>query len=74
MFENIVWLDDVGMSDVEKVGGKINVADALTKYCATESIDMHVKGVGMIWMDGRHELAPEVDKGNLSGGLEECEQ
>ena len=22
MFENIVWLDDVGMSDVEKVGGK----------------------------------------------------
>ena len=22
MFENIIWLDDVGMSDVEKVGGK----------------------------------------------------
>ena len=22
MFENVIWLDDVGMSDVEKVGGK----------------------------------------------------
>ena len=43
---------------MEKDGGKINIADALTKEAAGESIKMHLDGIGMEKRDGRHELAP----------------
>ncbi len=30
--------------DIEKVGGKVNIADALTKECGSESLWMHIEG------------------------------
>ena len=58
---NLLWIQDHvkrGDGGIEKVGGTINIADALTKEAAAESIRMHKDGSSMRNKDGRHELAP----------------
>ena len=60
---NQLWIQDRvrrGDINIEKVGGKINIADAMTKYCDKESIAMHSQGSSLKYRDGRHEIAPEV--------------
>ena len=67
---NQLWVQDKvrkGEIELEKIGGKINTADALTKECGSESLRMHVKGTSAKERDGRHELAPAiVDEGSMS--------
>ena len=46
--------------EVEKIGGKVNIADALTKHVDSKALAVHVEGVGMDRRGGRHEEAPEV--------------
>mgnify|MGYP002035652407 CR=1 FL=1 len=65
---NQLWIQDRvrrGDIHIEKVGGRINIADALTKEAAAESIRMHINGSSMIYRDGRHELAPAIDDDNI---------
>ena len=67
---NQLWIQDRvrrGDIHIEKVGGgRINIADALTKEAAAESIRMHVTGSSIIYRDGRHELAPVVEDENIT--------
>ena len=63
-----LWLQDkvrTGEIMIEKVGGKINIADALTKFCDTESQHVHVTGVSSRYVEGRHELAPATIEDEL---------
>ena len=56
-----LWLQDKvhkGIMEIEKVGGDINIADALTKYVDKASLDMHVEHTGIREGVGRHDLAP----------------
>ena len=65
---NTLWIQDrvrKGDIEVEKVGGKDNISDALTKEAGSESLVTHMRGCNMFVKDGRHELAPEVDEDNL---------
>jgi len=48
---------DVG---IEKVGGKINLADTLTKHSDSGSLDIHIKGTDLEHRIGRHSEAPDV--------------
>lgn len=59
---NKVWIQDKvrsGEVEIEKVGGKDNIADALKKEAGSESLRDHIQGVGMAPKAGRHELAPQ---------------
>ena len=68
---NQLWLQDKVRSGeimVEKVGGKINISDALTKFPEGDSQRLHITGSFMRLVAGRHELAPatiEDDMGVL---------
>lgn len=67
---NQFWIQDRvrrGEIEVEKVGGRSNIADALTKEAAAESLNMHIDGSSMRIASGRHELAPAVDESNIVG-------
>ncbi len=60
---NQLWLQDKvrkGDIEVEKVGGKFNIADALTKHVDGANMRMHIEEMGLKHMSGRHELAPET--------------
>ena len=43
----------------EKVDGKDNLADALTKYLGREDLERHIRLTGQTIVQGRHELNPE---------------
>ena len=60
---NQLWVQDrIARGDllVEKIGGKKNIADALTKYVDAKDLAVHVEGIGLEFRDGRHQDAPEV--------------
>ena len=60
---NQMWVQDrIAWGDlmVEKIGGKKNIADALTKYVDAKDLAIHVEGIGLEFRDGRHQDAPEV--------------
>ena len=44
----------------DKVDGKDNLADALTKYVGREDLEKHIRWTGQIIMPGRHHLNPEA--------------
>ena len=48
---------DIG---IERVGGKINLADTLTKHSDAGSLETHVVGTRMEARRGRHHAAPDV--------------
>jgi len=69
---NQLWLQDnidKGQLDLEKVDGKRNLADALTKTVDSEDLKMHIEGVGLLFRRVRHEQAPEVANWDDSGGF-----
>jgi hypothetical protein len=60
---NQLWLQDrvsKGEISVEKIDGKMNLADHLTKYVSAEGIQEHMVGTGQAIEMGRHSLMPEV--------------
>jgi len=59
---NQLWIQDrihKGDISLEKVEGKKNIADALTKYADGEMNEVHREGCRIIVRGGRHVLAPE---------------
>ena len=44
---------------IEKINGKENVADVLTKHMNAEDIRVHMYRTGQIIAQGRREIAPE---------------
>ena len=66
-----LWLQDKSRSGeirFEKVPGKLNPSDALTKAVDHETMDKHLIKMGMVQLDGRPEAAPraKVDDGDGS--------
>jgi len=58
---NQVWIQDrVARGDlvIEKVNGKENIADILTKHVDAEDIRVHMHRTGQVIAEGRHEIAP----------------
>ena len=45
---------------IEKVGGKNNLADALTKHVDAKSLSVHIEGCLMETRLGRHHDAPRT--------------
>ena len=63
---NQLWLQDKvakGDLEVEKVDGKINRADALTKSVTGEQLADHRLWLSGVIVPGRHELMPELARG-----------
>ena len=59
---NQVWVQDrVARGDltIEKVNGKENVADNLTRHVNAEDISVHMHKTNQEIARGRHEIAPE---------------
>ena len=59
---NQLWIQDrVARGDlaIEKVNGKENVADILTKHVNAEDIRVHLHKTGQAITQGRHSIAPE---------------
>ena len=60
---NQLWLQDMvakGRMIIEKVDGKKNIADALTKDAARDMLSLHIEGVGLEFRRDRHELNPSL--------------
>ena len=58
-----LWLQDMihrGRIGIEKIDGKKNWADALTKPAGTDMVDLHISGVGLQLRKDRHELNPRL--------------
>jgi len=58
-----LWIQEKianGELQVEKVGGKVNVADALTKHVDAKAMAMHNSGIKLEFRAGRHAEAPEM--------------
>ena len=51
-----------GEVEVRKVDGKSNLADALTKHVGSEGIRVHMHHTSQGYMQGRHDIAPSVEK------------
>ena len=59
-----LWLQEkvaTGVIKVQKVDGKVNQADALTKYVSRDELEQHMRQVGLVVESGRHELMPKND-------------
>ena len=59
---NQLWVQDrVARGDLtlEKINGKENVADNITKHVNAEDIRVHLHRTGQAIVQGRHEIAPE---------------
>ena len=62
---NQLWLQDEihkGHIGLEKVDGKKNLADALTKPVEGPDVTTHLLGSGLQFRTDRHDLAPAVAK------------
>ena len=60
---NQLWIQDkvlTGEIGIEKIGGKTNLADALTKHAEASSLNTHIEGVGLEMRSGRHAEAIET--------------
>ena len=63
-----VWIRDKVHSKeicVEKVGGKSNLADGLTKFVDGKDLAIHVDGIGLENRTGRHTEAPAMAAGDV---------
>ena len=59
-----LWLQDLvhkGRIGIEKIEGKKNIADALTKPAASDMVGLHIHGVGLKLRRDRHELNPQIE-------------
>ena len=59
---NQLWIQDrIARGDltIEKVNGKENIADILTKHVNAEDIRVHLHRTGQAITQGRHSIAPE---------------
>ena len=59
-----LWVQDKvanGELEVQKVNGKENLADALTKHVSAEDLRVHVHRTNQVFVEGRHVLAPSSD-------------
>ena len=45
---------------IEKIGGKQNIADALTKPVDQKDLEVHVTGINLEVRKGRHDEAPQM--------------
>ena len=62
-----LWIQDKVQSKeicVEKVGGKNNLADGLTKFADGTDLATHVNGIGIENRTGRHSEAPGMASGD----------
>ena len=62
---------------VEKVGGKSDLADGLTKFVDGKDLAIHVDGIGLENRTGRHTEAPEMATGDTVKTVrwaDECEE
>ena len=62
-----LWIQDKVHSKeicVEKVGGKSNLADGLTKFVDGKDLAIHVDGIGLENRTGRHTDAPVMAAGD----------
>ena len=69
---NQLWLQDKvhrGEFGIDKVDGKYNIADALTKPVGNEDLGIHISGVGIRLSLDRHQLAPKVGNWDEFGGF-----
>ena len=60
---NQLWVQDKvasGELRIEKVGGKVNIADALTKHVDGKTLLVHISGMSLDAREGRHPEAPET--------------
>ena len=60
---NQLWLQDCihkGRIELEKVDGKKNIADALTKPVEGPDLIVHILGTGIKFRFDRHDLDPAV--------------
>ena len=80
---NQLWLQDkVAKEDITvvKVNTHVNLADTLTKYVDSKVLNTHIRDVGLVLREGRHELMPwmegEGEKGDNQndGSEDECER
>jgi hypothetical protein len=58
-----LWIQDkVNSGDIgiEKIGGKTNLADTLTKHSDSGSLETHISGTCLQFGTGRHHEAPDV--------------
>ena len=58
-----LWLQDLihrGDIGIEKIDGKKNWADSLTKPAGNDMVELHINGVGLQLRRDRHELSPEL--------------
>jgi hypothetical protein len=63
---NQLWVQDkVATKEIviKKVGGDVNIADALTKALERQGIEWHMRNTSQRIVSGRHELMPEEDLG-----------
>ena len=59
---NQLWIQDrVARGDlaINKVNGKENISDILTKHVNSEDIRVHLHKTGQAIFEGRHSIAPE---------------
>ena len=59
---NQLWIQDrIARGDlaIEKVNGKDNMSDILTKHVGAEDIRVHLHKTGQTIAQGRHSIAPE---------------
>ena len=57
-----LWVQEkvrLGEITLEKVEGKDNLADALTKHLGRDDLERHVWITNQFIVSGRHELSPE---------------
>ena len=62
-----LWIQDKVQSKeicVEKVGGKSNLADGLTKFVDGKDLAIHVDGIGLENRTDRHMEAPGMAEGD----------
>ena len=59
-----LWIQDrlrCGDVQLEKIPGSDNASDILTKHTDTKTLDKHLATLGLVFEDGRSQLAPTVD-------------
>ena len=64
-----LWLQDKvadGSIMIDKVDGKVNRADALTKAVQSEQLRDHVSWLNCELVSGRHELMPKLETGSVA--------
>ena len=73
---NQLWMQDKvnrGEFGIDKVDGKKNLADALTKPVGNEDLATHIVGTGIRLSTDRHQLAPKMGNWDGVGGDEEVQ-